>query len=242
MSTLVFTALKVYKHEEYGRPSTELEAIMTEGKGNIASETPDRNASLTFRVKPEPDTRLDFTTGESIRDLEGFITVKPGDSDRPIASADKAKNQIGLIQYFGGHTDDTISVKARYSVTVLVPPSQFNELALSLDHGRIPPSIWVDVEGLELPTEFSYKWDNKTVEYLPVVSIRFELPLAVFEPMNSEDEDVAGAMPATRNDLAKMTEALSVVVRSVEAINAKLGWILGISVLLLFIALTRKYW
>jgi hypothetical protein len=158
MSTLVFTPLTVCKHDEYGRPSTELADLLAQKP--TASETPERETSLTFRVKPNSDTRLKLATGESIRDLEGYITLKPGEGEKPIASADKSKNYIGLIQYFGGHQDDTIAVGANYTIEVFIPKVQFNELATSLHHGQVPPSIWVDIEGLKLPDEFSHEWDK----------------------------------------------------------------------------------
>lgn len=220
MSSLTFHALSVYRHEEYGRPSTEFPLRAEEER---KSETPNRQTSITIGITPDPETRVELATGEVFREMQGSLTLRPADETHPIASADKNQNQIGFIQYLEAYTSDTFVTKAWYALWALIPRSQFDDLATELHNSRLPLSIDVDIEGLELPDEFSHKWDNNVKKHLPMVSVKFSLPVAYFSRIDTEDkEQLAGLMPVTRAEIITILEK---TVQHAQKLNTKLTWV-----------------
>ncbi len=168
--------------------------------------------------------------------MKGSITLKPSDDPRPIASGDKSLNQIGFIEYFEGHSDDVYgTIKPQYSIWALVPRSQFNDLVTALRGGRVPASIWIDIEGLTLPTEFSMQWDNKAKKRLPMASIQFSIPVAYSQTIDDPDNDqeLLDLMPVTRADLKG---ALATTTQLTDRISAKLNWLLaGMAIVVIFL-------
>lgn len=240
MSKLMFWSVSAHLHEQYGRPSTALEEIFRQpGEPAPQSQAPDRDSSMAIQVRPDTDTRVQLSTGESFREMKGVVTLKPSDEARPIASSDKSRNQIGFMQYFEGMADEVIgTIKPSYSIWALIPRPQFNDLVAALQKGGMPAKIWVDVEGLELPDEFSATWDTKAKKGLPMVSINFSIPLVNHPEIDADDEEErTWVMPVNRADLKVLFDKALV---QLQKADTKLAWLLaGMAALVVLIFLRR---
>lgn len=217
MSTLMFQGLSAYRHEDYGRSSTELQRLF-QPDVDIPLDDPDRHTSLRIHVVADKETRVTLATGESLKEMKGSLTLQPSDEPRPIASADKTRKQIGYIQCL-----EAGDVDAQYDMHALIPRKQFEEIASALRHGQISLTIFADIEGFERSGEFDQTWDNKTKTYLPMVSVRFAIFVANFSPIHSQErEQPIGLLPATKADIASVTEATS---KLTNVIQVRLNWI-----------------
>lgn len=233
MSALIFHTLDVYLNESYGRESSEWPLLEGTDKKK-PTVPPERDTSLTVRLAPDPETRVKLTTGEDFRTMKGTLTLKPSDELLPIASADKALNQIGYIKYEQEYSDGSFHIEPNYQLWALIPRSQFDYLSSIFREARMPISMFVEIEGMTHPDEFSLKWDTKGKQSLPMASIKFSVRAAHFPSIDWDDEEAVGSlMPATRADLRA---ALHEVARLNDKLSTRLTWILaGVAVLVAFV-------
>jgi hypothetical protein len=237
MSVLIFHTLDAYLHEEYGRLSTETIDLLA---GKVTpTAAPDRSSMIRINVTPDLETRVSLSTGENLRKLEGSLVLKPSDEARPIASEDKAKNQIGYISYGEEHQSDSHHIKPHYVLWALIPRAQFDYVGRVLRDSRMPMSIFINIEGFSHPDEFSLAWDTKTKAMLPMVSINFSIRAAHFPAIDWDDQQAVGQlMPVTRADLRSAVEAVSGLHAQ---IIARLNWMI-VGMIALLGALVWRYW
>jgi len=156
--------------------------------------------------------------------MEGSLELVPSDELRPIASANKNLNQIGYIQYFEGDDSDGV-----YVMYALIPRLQFNDLVKAMHNGQVPLFITVDIEGFNWRAEL--EWDNKANSFLPMVSIKFLVAVAVFPRKdlsdNSDREQFAELMPATKGEVRAALEATAILMKRLSNTLTWATWLIA---------------
>lgn len=187
--------------------------------------------SLSFKVKPDANEHISLSTGERLQDIEGRINICAQDE-----GLQEGALGIGYMTYSKASSNPypDPSWPAMYFIEVTLPPLQFAGLVESARNGRIPKSISIRARGMELPDEFSIKWDVKASPALHVASVSFSTPLAYGETILNEGNLFAPTSVQVFG-LRKEIDLLT------KVINAKLKWLLGVMVFLAVVMAVFKH-
>lgn len=179
--------------------------------------------NLSFRVKLSEGETVSLSSGDSLENLEGRVTIKPNSGE-----AKEKENGIGSIWYFTASDDGLSRYPASYIVEAMLPPDQFIELVSAAQIGRIPSVIQVSAEGMSYdwqPDGSGKKWDNKESNVLPVTSINFIVPL-----VSSDQGELLEArlsdqlLPATRLQVGELAERLNSQITEIDKTLKYIFW------------------
>lgn len=195
---------------------------------NILSTT-----SLFFDVKPNRDQHISLSSGERLEDITGILIIKPEEGCLPDVALG-----IGGMSFSKAISREypDPSETATYYIEVKVPPLQFIRLVNAVRTGRLPKSIFVKVRGMDLPDEWSKKWNIESAPQLHVVSISFNIPLASGETILEKDSLLA----STQLQVFNLSQGVSTLVTTMLGINTKLNWMVGLITVLAVVAIFKN--
>jgi hypothetical protein len=187
---------------------------------------PDEQPRLSYRVqlariRPHRASResIQLSTEEKFEDVNSYINVFTETAE--LKSKDDRKC-IGHITYVPAFDDryGPDSTPACCDARLFVPKITFDELLATARLGRLPSSIWIEVEGMEYdwqPDGSGKKWDNKAFPELNIISINFSLPLIAQVTNNNIDQHPFDqVLPPTRsqfNDLSEKLDRIAIETR-----------------------------
>lgn len=186
----------------------EFEAVSADLSVSVG-ELEKKHPILSFRVQLIQGESLKLSSDEKVEDLDGRVTVFPD-----VGESQENQDAFGTMHYFAARNDDFHPFPPRFIIQTTISANQFDEMLSAAKLGRIPSSIFVDIEGLEydcdwLPDSRATKWDNKTSPRLPVNSVRFRVPLVpLAEEVGAERRPSENSMPATRLQVDQLMQHL----------------------------------
>jgi len=177
------------------------------------------NTCLWFRVKLSEGERVTISTGERLRDLEGFVHLRSQPSESQVDQLD-----IGTMR----HSDEVPDheILASYHIEVSIPEGQLQNLIAAARHGRIPSSIIVTARGMLRPDEFSNVWDVKSSPCLRVLAIRATMPLTVAV----EGEEPSSSFPPTQTQIRHLFDDIAALREVTKDIAVKMKWLIALMV------------
>ena len=180
----------------------------------------ERKTHLNLNVRGAEDTRVKLSTGEQLKDMNGFVSVYPQTKD-----SQEERKGIGGMAYFKKVSAPPIP--ARYVIEVCIPLTQFEDLISAARLGRIPSIITINERGMNLLDEFSSEWDNKLFPCLNISSIWFSIPLYIGE-LNQENEGTIlhSTSPPTQLQLFHLEKTVELLHKGMNDVNKKLRWLL----------------
>lgn len=206
---------------------------------------------LFYSARLGPDNYIKLSTGKNLEDLKGSISVFPETGDTLPGSPDekdpytesekKSPKVIGRIIYVPTYRHDGMSVPPSYEIQTIVPKISFDELLMAAHRGRLPSSIYIEVDGMEYgsaPDGSEKKWDNKTLSRLNVTSIDFLVPLVITPQATTSQQPEAPdeTFPPTRSQVNALLGRLDLLAIGIK----NLFWaILAIGALILILRIFR---
>lgn len=175
------------------------------------------NTRLWFRVKLSEDERVKLSTGERLRELEGFVHLRSQPSEPQEVQLD-----IGTMWYVHDVPEQQIS--ASYHIEVSIPDGQLQNLIAAARLGRIPSSIIVTARGMLLPDEFSKVWDVKSSPCLRVLAISATIPLTGAV----EGEEPSPSLPPTQSQVRRLFDDIAALREVTKDIAVKMTWLIAL--------------
>jgi hypothetical protein len=234
---LTFEVVDASLIEKFGGTVDIWDAIKDRPEKPIAK--PESATRLSFRVRIADGEKVMLTEGERLNKLRGSVTVYP-----QIGSLDEKSKGIGVMSYFPHEPGDSTfpEFPASYTIEVLLPQTQFNNLVSAARIGRIPSSMTIEERGMKLPDEFSKEWDNKSSPKLHVASVSFSIPLSGGDE-NPESQELAQTrfLPPTQTHIFRLENDVRMLNESLQRIDSKMKWLVGLIGLLSLITLVVKH-
>ncbi len=206
--------------EDFGDMGTPLNEDGQDPKNPISKS--ESNTHLRLRVKLSEDDIVKISTGEKLQGLEGFVHLCPQASELPEEPKD-----IGTMKYFGEEPEHLIP--ASYHIEVSVPKVQFQNLIAAARLGRVPSWIMVKARGMQLPDEFSMKWDITSSPCLNVAAISLSIPLTAAvegeELSPSQAFRPSLSFPPTQSQIRRLSDDIAALREVTKDIVVKMKWL-----------------
>jgi hypothetical protein len=141
---------------------------------------------------------------------------------------------IGYLAHSPSYRSDYDSDPERCSFDASIAPQRLSALIGALQMGRLPRSVTLAVNGMEMgwePDGSGLEWDVERYRRLPLRKVHFAVPLA--SRMQTEDPDEeALPVPATGTDVLAVTTAIQTTSQRVAAQLVRSTWIIVAAVII----------
>jgi hypothetical protein len=167
---------------------------------------------------------LELSTGENIKEINKTIQVISSQTTEPT-------EDIGSLYYFKCDEQSIYRASSEISASITLPQSKFAELISAARQGKLPSKIEIDVSDIETyaPDSSPKRWDNESIQKIPVRKYAFTMPLITAEKISESSRLKAlREMPANREQLDRLI-GLTLELRAILKIMLSMILIVGVA-------------